>query len=675
MEVEHFSHPVHPLILINQVLEYSGELVICSGCDEPIWGPCYSCTSCYFFLHKTCAELPREIKRHIHFKHPLHLLAKPPSHYILGCICDLCKKTCESFVYHCSVCKFDLHIKCAFQQCFFEVDSQAHQFAHIDHSLISNEEQEFHVEGVMCSGCDEPISGPSYRCTSCNFFLHKKCTELPQEIKRCLHPQHPLHLLAKPPAHHTGKWMCDLCNKTCKSFVYRCSFCNFYLDIKCALPPCLSEVEGQEHQFICLPKSLPLKIVSFTCNACGTDGDDSPFVCTMCQLIVHKTCISFPRSIKLRIHQHPRIIHTYHLQQCNSRNKYCGICRDGVDTNYGVYYCQDCDFVAHVNCGIQYRLSNTESDGDERSITMNDEFKESSFDIVREIKHGDERIIAEIKHFSHQHNLILIDEFNNDPKCDGCMLPIFTPFYSCTECNFFLDKACIRLPRKKYWQYDRHPLILILNTWEEDPFQCAICEQYCHGFSYNCDRCHRFLDVRCFKSTKDSIEHGGHEHPLYLAVESENRHCSGCGVSGESQTFRCVVCDFNLGFKCATLPDKARHRYDEHPLFLTYIDPNDYQYVCQICEKERDPKLWFYRCEECDFDAHRECVLGKNPFIKLGGSYTDDTHPHPLTLVEKTDDYPACHTCGEPCDDLALECTHYKCNFIIHYKREKRAML
>jgi hypothetical protein len=42
-------------------------------------------------------------------------------------------------------------------------------------------------------------------------------------------------------------------------------------------------------------------------------------------------------------------------------------------------------------------------------------------------------------------------------------------------------------------------------------------------------------------------------------------------------------------------------------------------------------------------------------------------------LVEKTDDYTACHTCGG--DDLALECTHYKCNFIIHYKREKRAML
>uniref|UniRef100_A0A6N2N5P2 DC1 domain-containing protein n=1 Tax=Salix viminalis TaxID=40686 RepID=A0A6N2N5P2_SALVM len=386
-------------------------------------------------------------------------------------------------------------------------------------------------------------------------------------------------------------------------------------------------------------KNFMLKIVSFTCNACGTDGDDSPFVCTVCQLIVHKTCISFPRSIKLRIHQHPRIIHTYHLQQCNSRNKYCGICRDGVDTNYGVYYCQDCDFVAHVNCGIKYRQSNTESDEDERSITMNDEFIESSFDIIREIKHGDERIIAEIKHFSHQHNLILSDEFSNDLKCDGCMLPICTPFYSCTGCNFSLDKACIRLPRRNFWQYHGHPLILILNTREKYPFQCAVY----------------------------SIEHSGHEHPLYLAVESENRHCSGCGVSAEYGTFRCVDCDFNLDFKCATLPDKARHRYDKHPLFLTYIDPNDYQYVCQICEKERDPKLWFYRCEKCDFDANPECVLGKYPFIKLGDSYIFDNQPHPLVLVEKIEDYPACHDCGKPCDGLALEC--HRCNFIIHWKR------
>ena len=65
--------------------------------------------------------------------------------------------------------------KCAFQPGFFEVDSQAHQFPHKDHPLILNEEKEYHGEGVVCSVCKEPISGPSYSCTSCNFFLHKKC--------------------------------------------------------------------------------------------------------------------------------------------------------------------------------------------------------------------------------------------------------------------------------------------------------------------------------------------------------------------------------------------------------------------------------------------------------------------------------------------------------------------
>jgi hypothetical protein len=121
--------------------------------------------------------------------------------------------------------------------------------------------------------------------------------------------------------------------------------------------------------------------------------------------------------------------------------------------------------------------------------------------------------------------------------------------------------------------------------------------------------------------------------------------------------------------KCATLPYKARHKYDDHPLFLTYINENDYQPSCIICEKDRDPKLWFYRCEECDFDAHPECALGRDPYVKLGGVHTYRKHPHPLVLVDKTEDYAACDTCGEPCDDLALECTDTECSFIVHRKR------
>ncbi|KAI5560377.1 hypothetical protein BDE02_16G043400 [Populus trichocarpa] len=87
------------------------------GTNMGSWGPGYSCTSYYFFLHKKCAELPREIKRRIHPRHPLHLLEKAP--YEGGYICNRCAKPFNSFVYHCSFCKFDLDIKCAFQPGFF----------------------------------------------------------------------------------------------------------------------------------------------------------------------------------------------------------------------------------------------------------------------------------------------------------------------------------------------------------------------------------------------------------------------------------------------------------------------------------------------------------------------------------------------------------------------------
>ena len=84
-------------------------------------------------------------------------------------------------------------------------------------------------------------------------------------------------------------------------------------------------------------------------------------MCTMCQFVVHKKCISLPRTLKTVLHHHPQIIHTYHPQQCiKSIKKHCRIFRREVDTEYGVYYCPDCDFVAHVNCSIEYGDSTTE---------------------------------------------------------------------------------------------------------------------------------------------------------------------------------------------------------------------------------------------------------------------------------------------------------------------------
>ncbi|KAJ4831629.1 hypothetical protein Tsubulata_048328 [Turnera subulata] len=221
-------------------------------------------------------------------------------------------------------------------------------------------------------------------------------------------------------------------------------------------------------------------------------------------------------------------------------------------------------------------------------------------------------------------------------------------------------------------------------------FRCDFCHRYSHGFSYGCEDCLLDVDVRCIKLRLESCRHEGHDHPLFYKVESSSPgdpgrcNACGCGNTGtfmrrrELRLLRCTPCDFNLDFACATLPLKLTNdRYDPHPLFLTYRsfhggnnDPPPYEVYCLICGEQRDPKHWFYYCAVCDFDAHPECLLGKNPHLQIGSTYRHYKHPHELTLIELVDDnHPDCHVCGSSCANLCLECTKVDCNFVIHWYR------
>jgi hypothetical protein len=44
---------------------------------------------------------------------------------------------------------------------------------------------------------------------------------------------------------------------------------------------------------------------------------------------------------------------------------------------------------------------------------------------------------------------------------------------------------------------------------------------------------------------------------------------------------------------------------------------------------------------------------------------TFDCHPHPLTLIEETKDYPQCHSSSCICKELIYQCA--QCNFNMHY--------
>ncbi|GLT51187.1 hypothetical protein SLA2020_246160 [Shorea laevis] len=134
------------------------------------------------------------------------------------------------------------------------------------------------------------------------------------------------------------------------------------------------------------------------------------------------------------------------------------------------------------------------------------------------------------------------------------------------------------------------------------------------------------LDVSSFH-LKLPMKVMGTSYALKL-MDHYNEYCSACGEGCCDVQYRCGEEGFNFFLCCRflTRPLKVQHKFDEHPLKLTYEDPNKHdnplQHICWICEDRRDPQHWFYHCDECDFDAHTECVLGEYPYIKRGSFYT-----------------------------------------------------
>lgn len=78
-------------------------------------------------------------------------------------------------------------------------------------------------------------------------------------------------------------------------------------------------------------------------------------------------------------------------------------------------------------------------------------------------------------------------------------------------------------------------------------------------------------------------------------------------------------CDFALDFGCFNLPRVVKHKDDEPPLSLCYgeEDPNG-KYWCDICERETNPKDWFYTSSDSGATLHVQCVLGDFSFLMPG---------------------------------------------------------
>ncbi|XVF81572.1 hypothetical protein PTKIN_Ptkin15bG0165200 [Pterospermum kingtungense] len=548
MEIQHFSHQ-HPLVF-NEERREDSEKVYCSGCGEQlVSGPNFSCEDCGFYLDKQCAEAPSQMNHPFHRSHSLSLLVSSP--YRDGqFICDFCCKMGERFAYHCS-CGLDFHIKCAlFLYHILEkkVDDQLQHITYKDPS-ISNENLFQELKESKCFACWKPLVDSAYLSLDYGFSLHKKCIELPREINHLCHRQHSLFL-----QFNSGRLPCQICQETQHGgLVYCCSICNFTLHIDCVSPsPIIEDKSSHEHPFIRLFRQS-----SFTCDACGTPGNYVSYICSTCSIMVHKKCISLPRIIKIVWHHHP-IFHKHFVVDNECGTLECGFCHEEVNKECGSYYCSECKFILHVNCALHntewyYQVESKEDY--EKSLVADQ--GDPPFFVIEDIKSGENVI----KHFSHEHNLVLSEVAKDDRYCDGCNVvttnivvsptnvwKICAPTFPAFDVLKYLWHAqvehmstffSITTARHKC---DEHLLTLKYHegNYYSKYLHCDICEEERnpnHWF-YHCAICDTSAHVNCvlgdFPFVKLGISIKGikkHPHPLVLVkkVYDYPERCKSCG--------------------------------------------------------------------------------------------------------------------------------------------------
>ncbi|ESQ39528.1 hypothetical protein EUTSA_v10000809mg [Eutrema salsugineum] len=633
----------HPLTLVKMESE-------CKWCRLTFKGVIdgYQCDECiYGLFHKSCAKNANNI---VHPSQKCSNTLYLTIHFMGVERCALCRgKIQGGMFYVCNDCALvpkrrfrssSFHFYCAKYPPPKVIDVPQHHH----HKL----ELEMTQSCFTCAACRKDGDGYPYKCYECDLTFHVDCERHGAEIRHASHSLHPLKLFkGEPPAYTDGK--CRLCGERLvnSEVFYHCSICNFSLDLQCVHhpPPLhLQDLNTHDHKLTLMPKSI-----SFTCTICGLNGDRSPYVCLPCDFTAHNDCSGFPLVININRHDH-RVSRTSLLGVVNA---VCGVCQKKMDWSCGGYSCTRCPgSVYHTKCSIRKDVS----DGKE----MKDEPEED--EAIEPFKVIDENTIQHNLHKEHNLRLDKSGIFIEERSCEACTYPIYhLSFYYCESCSFILHESCANLPMRK-----RHVVSNEQYTFKARQtrfFDCDACGILHNGFGYYAGK--SVLDVRC-ASVIEPFVHQSHPHPLFYT--SPRGICSACNQEAH-HVLRCVEddCGYVLDFKCALLPYEVKHRVDEHFLSLKYGENASGKYWCDICEKETDPKTWFYTSKDCELTLHTDCVLGGSPGLLPGytewGSYHDGISTYYKVVRNNSMSRPLCNQCKSRCiSPVILEVSSKSCN-------------
>ena len=136
-------------------------------------------------------------------------------------------------------------------------------------------------------------------------------------------------------------------------------------------------------------------------------------------------------------------------------------------------------------------------------------------------------------------------------------------------------------------------------------------------------------------------------HPLLYHSDSHHDYiCDGCKTPGSGGRFRCHSCNFDLHEYCTDCPDKLSSSiHHNHHLTLVLRKPSGARLNERICDVCRDPvEGLFYRCKDCDFDAHPLCTQLPKELRHVA----DNKHSLKLQKLP----YGSCSVCKQGCSSL-----------------------
>lgn len=226
------------------------------------------------------------------------------------------------------------------------MSSTLQHFSHPEHPLILKEDDVIKVD-AKCHVCSKSIIGnPTYTCSShdnikCqNFYLHRSCAELPEQIN---HHKHKRHILVLQQREDCG---CNVCGFDVLWMAYACYDCKFDVCLDCAFVKRELRHQGHPEHTLVLMQRPAL----FKCDACGSKSKDRFFVCVTCDLCIHSTCAVAPSSIAPTYHHHSLNL-VYSIPDMHLYfNRFCAICNKYVSATKWSYYCHLCTYFVHMGC-------------------------------------------------------------------------------------------------------------------------------------------------------------------------------------------------------------------------------------------------------------------------------------------------------------------------------------